>query len=77
MHLEGRVDHGARGSQEHQQCQEHPVGMSRKRGIRKEVEEGLTSPGGAKSEGRTHSRSFSSRNSISSRVTLKKETVSL
>lgn len=75
LHLEGRVDHGAQGSREHQQCQGHPISMSRERGIRRGGKEGLTPLGGAKSKGSTHSRSFSSRNSIRSRVTLKKETV--
>lgn len=32
LHLEGQVDHGAQGSREHQQCPEHPVSMSRRRG---------------------------------------------
>lgn len=35
LHLEGRVDHGVQGSREHQQCQGHPVSMSREKGIRR------------------------------------------
>lgn len=34
LHLEGQGDLGAQGSQEHQQCQEHPVGGSRREDIR-------------------------------------------
>lgn len=30
LHLEGREDPGAQGSREHQQCQEHPVSVSRR-----------------------------------------------
>lgn len=35
LHLEGRVDHGAQGSREHQQCRGHPISVSRERGIRR------------------------------------------
>ena len=76
LHLEGQEGPVAQESQEHQQCQEHPVGMRRREGCQERGEAGLGSPGVAKSTGNTHSRSFGSRNSICSRVTLKKETLS-
>lgn len=37
LHLEGQEDHGARGSREHQQCQDHPVSMSRRGGHQERV----------------------------------------
>lgn len=51
--------------------------MSRREGRQERGEEALTLPAGDKSQGHTHSRSFGSRNSICSGVTLKKEAVSL
>lgn len=76
LHLEGQEVPVAQGNQEHQQCQEHPVSMSRREGCQERGEAGPGSLGGAKSRGNTHSRSFGSRNSICSRVTLRKETLS-
>lgn len=77
LHLEGQVDHGAQGSRGHQQCQEHPVSMSRREAHQETEQGGTDPPARAKSQGHTHSRSFGSRNSISSGVTLKKKMVSL
>lgn len=77
LHLEGREDHVAQGSQEHPRCQEHPVIVSRREGHQERVRGRPTPPGGAESEGHTHSRPFGSRNSVCSGVTLEKVTRSL
>lgn len=49
LHLEGQVDHGALGSQEHQQCQEHPVSKSRRQGHQENGQEGTGLTWGSRS----------------------------